>query len=257
MQVIDGGLQFSINFCKLNAKTKKYCYPLPRKQEATEHLVGTGYLYCLGLKAGVWQIAIDKALKWYTASTVGNIGFFEHKYMPFGLCNAPAPFQRLMKNCLSKLSMTYCLIYLDDVIFILKTDKEHLHLLHIVFHCSREHHLKLKLTKCEFFKSEINYLAHHISKEGIWPNKENLKAVVEFTPSQNYTEIWNFLDLVGHYRWFKRVCSHCAIPAWSSFWERSQQKEWASDAHEKCIKWFWDSQENVPTGPCVGFHWFQ
>ena len=121
-------------------------------------------------------------MKQYTAFTMENLGFFECKHMLFGLCNALTMFQRLMQNCLGELNMTYCLIYLDDIIVFLKTEKDHLHHLHVVFKCFKEHHLKLKLSKCELFKSEINYLAHHVSKEGIQPSKENLKDVVEFTP---------------------------------------------------------------------------
>ena len=120
---------------------------------------------------------------------MGNLGFFECECMPFGLYNAPAMFQRLIQNCLGELNMTYSLIYFDDTIAFLKTEEEDLHCLHIVLECFREHHLKLKLTKYEFFKSEINYLAHHVSNKGIQPSKENLKPVAEFTPPQTYTEI--------------------------------------------------------------------
>ena len=101
--------------------------------------------------------------------------------MPFGLCNAPAPFQRLMQNCLGELNLMYCLIYLDDVIVFSKIKEEHLKHLCIVFDHFWEHNLKLKPTKIKFFWDEINYLAHHVSKEGMWPSKENLKAVAEFT----------------------------------------------------------------------------
>ena len=125
---------------------------------------------------------MNEALKQYTAFTVGNLGFFECECMLFGLYNTLATFQRLMQNSLGKLNMMYCLIYLHDVIVFLKTEEEHLHHLCIVFECFREHCLKLKPTKCEFFKSKINYLVHHVSKEGIQPSKENLKTVAEFTP---------------------------------------------------------------------------
>ena len=81
-----------------------------------------------------------------------------------------------------------------------------------MFECFREHNLKLKLTKCEFFKSKINYLAHHVSKEGIWPSKGNLKAVMEFAPSWTYTEIPPFLGLVEHYRQFIKGFAHIAQP---------------------------------------------
>ena len=83
-----------------------------------------------------------------------------------------------------------------------KTEEEHLHCLCIVFECFREHSLKLKPTKCEFFKNEINYLAHHISKEGVQPSKENLKAVARFILPQTFTKIWAFLGSVGHYQPF-------------------------------------------------------
>ena len=85
--------------------------------------------------------------------------------------------------------MTYCLIYMDDITVFSKKEEDHLHCLYVVFEHFGEHLLKLKPTKCEFFKSEINYLIHHVSKEGVRPSKENLKAVAEFTPPQTYTEI--------------------------------------------------------------------
>ena len=124
---------------------------------------------------------MDKASKQYTTFTMDNLGFFGCKHMPFGLCNAPARFQRLMWNCLGELSLRYCLIYLDDVIVFLKMEEKHVQYLCVVFDYFWDHNLKLKPTKCKFFQNEINYLAHHVSKEGVRPSKENLKAVAEFT----------------------------------------------------------------------------
>ena len=91
----DRGLQFCLNFCKLNVRTKKDSYLLPQIQEAIKSLVGTGYFSCLDLKAGFWQIAIDDAAKQYSAFTMGNLGFFECKHILYGLCNAPAMFQKM------------------------------------------------------------------------------------------------------------------------------------------------------------------
>ena len=80
---------------------EKDSYPLPRIQEALESLVGARHFSCLDLKLGFWQIKMEEASKQYTAFTVGNLGFFECDCMPFGLCNAPAMFQRLMQNRLA------------------------------------------------------------------------------------------------------------------------------------------------------------
>ena len=123
----DGGLQFCINFRCLNAHVRKDSYPLPRIQEALESLVDAGHFSCLDLKSRFWQIKMDEVLKQYTTFTVGNLGFFKCDRMPFGLCNVPATFQRLMQNCMGELNFIYCLIYLDDLIVLSQTAEEHLH----------------------------------------------------------------------------------------------------------------------------------
>ena len=115
----DGSVQFCIDFCHLSTCRKKHSYPLPRIQEALESLVGAGHFSCLYLKLGFWQIKMEEVLEQYTAFTVGNLGGFKCDCMPFGLCNAPAMFQRLMQNCLGKLNLIYCLIYLDHLIMFL------------------------------------------------------------------------------------------------------------------------------------------
>ena len=132
---------------------KRTLNPLPQIQEVMESLVGTGYFSSLDLKAGFWQIMLHEVSKQYTTFTLGNIGFFECKCMLFELCNALATFQRLMQNFLGELNLIYCLIYQDDVIIFSKTEEEHLHCLHVLFECFREHNLKFKPIKCEFFKN--------------------------------------------------------------------------------------------------------
>ena len=95
--------------------------------QESRSLVGAGHFSCLDLKSGFWQIKIEEASKQYTAFTISSLGFFECDCMPIGLCNAPATFQRLMQNCLSKLNLIYCLIYLDDVVIFSQMAEEHLH----------------------------------------------------------------------------------------------------------------------------------
>ena len=198
----DSGLHFCIDFWCLNAHTKKDSYPLPRIQEALESLVGAGHFSCLDLKSGFWQIKMDESSKQYTAFTIVNLGFFKCNCMPFGLCNVPTTFQWLMQNCLGELNLIYCLIYLDDIGIFLHTAEEHLHHLHVVFDQFREHNLKLKLLKCNFFREEITYLAHQVSKDGVQPSNLNLKAISECAPPKTYTEVCAFLGLVRHYRRF-------------------------------------------------------
>ena len=101
---------------------------------------------------------------------------------------------------MGELNLIYCLIYLDDLIVFLQMAEEHLHQLCVVFDQLREYNLKLKPLKCNLFKEEINYLAHQVSKRGVWPSNTNLKAITKCALPQTYTEIRAFLGLVGHYK---------------------------------------------------------
>ena len=129
----DGGLRFCIDFRRLNSRTKKDAYPLPRMQETMESMVGTQFFSTMDLKSGFWQVKMAKDSQQYTAFTVGSMGVYEFLRMPYGLCNALATFQRLMQNCLRELNLTYAPIYLDDVIVFSRTEEEHLHCLRVVF----------------------------------------------------------------------------------------------------------------------------
>ena len=151
---------------------------------------------------------MEEASKQYTAFTAGNLGFFECDHMPFGMCNVPATFQRLMQNCLSDLNLIYCLIYLDNMIIFSWMEEEHLHRLHVVFDWFREYNLKLKLSECSLFKEEINYLAHWVSKDSVQPSNSNLRAIAKCVLPQTYMEIPAFLGLVGHYQQFIKGFAH-------------------------------------------------
>ena len=128
----DGSLHFCVDFHWLNAHSKKDSYPLPRIQEVLKSMVGTNHFSTMDFKSGFWQVHMAPGSQQYTAFTVGNLGFYEFTCMPFGLCNAPGTFQHLMQNTLGELNLTYCVIYLNDVIVFGQTEEEHLERLCIV-----------------------------------------------------------------------------------------------------------------------------
>ena len=152
-------------------RTPIHCWESKRDLKV---LVSAGHFFCLDLKSGFWQIKMDMLLKQYTAFTVSNLGFFKCDCMPFGLCSVPATFLRLMQNCLRELNLAYCIIYLDDIIVFLQMAEEHLHHLCVVFDQFREHNLKFKPSKCNFFQNKITYLAHWFLKDRACPSKSNL-----------------------------------------------------------------------------------
>ena len=202
VRIKDGGLHFCIDFQQFNDWMKKDSYPLSQIQETLESLAGARHFLGLDFRSGFWQVPMEEASKLFTTFTVGNLGFFECERMPFGLCNAPATFQCLMQNCLGELNLLYCLIYLDDVIVFSRMEEEHLQRLRVVFDCFRRHNLKLKPGKCEFFRTEIDYLAHRVTPEGMKPCQWNLTAVAGYPMPSTYMEIHGFLGLVGHYQQF-------------------------------------------------------
>ena len=152
----------------------------------------------MDLLSGFWQTAIEESSKQYTAFTVGTLGFFQCEHMPFGLCNAPATSQQLMMNCLGELNYLTCLVYLDDVVIYLSMPEEHVERLCAVLECFRLHRLKLKPSKCEFFKEKIEYLWHSVSLKGVWPSRDNLKAIAKYPEPMMYTTFKGFIGLVGH-----------------------------------------------------------
>ena len=123
---------------------------------------------------------MEEEAKPLTAFTVGPLGFGECECMPFGLTNAPATFQRLMESCLGELHLNWCSIYLDDIIVFSRTPEEDIHRLRAVFEKLKAAGLKLKPSKCDFFKKEIKYLGHVVSEQGVSTDPDKIKAVTEW-----------------------------------------------------------------------------
>ena len=254
----DGGLQFCIDFRWLNSRTKKDAYPLPRMQETMESMVGARFFSTMDLKSGFWQVKMAKDSQQYTAFTVGSMGVYEFLRMLYGLCNAPATFQRLMQNCLGELNLTYTLIYLDNVIVFSRTEEEHLHCLRVVFARFLEHGLKLTPSKCHFLQDKIMFLGHEISAEGMKPGMANLKAIAEMAPPKTYTEIQHLTGMTGFFRRFIKGYSKIAKLLNNLLeGEASKLKAEEVELPPDALKAFEKLKIEVYDGTRIGFHRFQ
>ena len=208
----DGRLRFCIDLRKLNNRTVKDAYSLPRIESILDSLGGAQIFSTLDLKAGYWQVEMAEECKAYTAFTCGPLGFYEYDTMPFGATNAPATFQRLMHDCLGELNMNWCIVYLDDIIIFSDTKEEHLKRLEAVFQKLCAAGLKLKPSKCFFFREEIEYLGHVVSGKGISTNPKKIEAVSKWPTPKTVYDVRSFLGFVGYYRRFIKNFSRITKP---------------------------------------------
>ena len=208
----DGSIRFCVDFRKLNSKTVKDAYAIPRIEDSLHLLAGSKYFSKLDLRCGYWQVEIDEEDKAKTAFQVGSLGFFEFHCMPFGLCNAPATFQRLMERCMGDMNLRECLIYLDDVIIFSSSFEEHIERLEAVFSRLQEHNLKLKASKCEFLKSRVAYLGHIVSESGIETDQTKIEAIKIWPVPKSIKDVRSFLGFTGYYRRFIKNFASIARP---------------------------------------------
>lgn len=207
----NGQLRFCIDYRRLNAVTKKDVYPLPRIDDILDHLGKAKYFTSLDLASGHWQVKLAEESHQKSAFTT-HCGLFEFIRMPFGLCNAPATFQRLMQVVLAGLDWNSCFVYLDDILIASKTFDEHMKHLREVFNRLRKATLRLKPKKCHILRSEVQYLGHVVSSKGIRPDPAKVEKVTSYTIPTNVSEVHRFLGLASYYRRFIPNFSKVASP---------------------------------------------
>ena len=174
-------------------------HPLPEIDEMYVKLKGAKIFSTIDLRSGYHHIALSKSSRAKTAFVM-PFGKYEFLMVLFGLAQAPAYFQLLMNKVLNGLK--FAMMYLDDIIIFSKNELQHLELLETVFSHLKEAGLKMKWSKCDFFKSEIHYLGHLIFTEGISPLPNKLDCIQHMPVPRNVKEIKQFLGLTGYYRKF-------------------------------------------------------
>lgn len=196
-----GDYRMVVDYRRLNAKLVKEKYPLPLIDDQIDRLGGNKYFITLDMASGFYQIPMAKDSVDKTAFITPE-GHFEFLRMPFGLANSPAVFQRLVNNVLGDLRNEIAYPYIDDIIIPARTVEEGLGRLEKVLEVFRKNNLTLKLSKCEFFKTNIDYLGREISKEGVRPGTKKVDALVRMASPQNVKQVRQFLGLAGYFRKF-------------------------------------------------------
>lgn len=190
-----------IDYRRLNNKTIQDRFPIPNIEDLLDKLGKSQYFSTLDLASGFHQIKMHKDSIEKTAFSTDN-GHYEFLRMPFGLKNAPATFQRMINEVLKDYINKICLVYMDDVIVFSTTLDEHILNLKQIFKKFQEYNLKVQLDKCEFLKTETEFLGHIITREGIRPNSKKIDAILKIPLPKTHKQIKSFLGMVGFYRKF-------------------------------------------------------
>ena len=224
----DGTIRWCVDYRKLNAITRKDMYPLPLPQAIYDKMGNSQIFSTIDLNKGYWQFAIKESDKCKTAF-IDDEGLYEFNVLPFGLTGAPAIFQRGMDFIL--MDVAHAMVYIDDIIIFSKDFDEHLKDIESVFIKLKLANLKIRASKCDWAKSEVTYIGHVISKDGLKPNPARVIKVKDFPTPRNVDEVRSFLGLANYYRKCIQNFSHMAHPINTLLkknmvfqWNQSQQE---------------------------------
>ena len=197
----DGNTRFCVDYRRLNARTMKDAFPLPRIDDSLNSLSGQAWFSTLDLASRYWQVKLSENARPKTAFAT-HTGLFQLAVMPFGLCNAPATFERLMSQVMRGLHWKRCLVYIDDILVFDNDLEAALHNLELVLDRVAEYGLQLKSTKCNLFRTSVPFLGHIVGRAGLECDPSKLSAVANWIPPTTTKGVREFLGFAGYYRRF-------------------------------------------------------
>ena len=196
----------------VNGVAKLDTYPLPRIEDLFSSLSGGKYFSKLDLAQAYLQLPLDEASRKYVTINTQK-GLYQYTRLPFGVASAPSIFQRTMDNLLQGIA-NVC-VYLDDILISGATETDHLHNLQEVLSRLEQAGMHLKKDKCAFLLSQVEYLGHQISQEGLHPTKEKVRAIVDAPAPCNVTQLKSFLGMLNYYSKFLPNLSTMIAPLYS------------------------------------------
>lgn len=240
----NGGLRFCVDYRALNDATVKDKFPIPRVDDLLDRLHGSTVFSKLDLAQGYHQVRIAPEDVYKTAFTT-PFGHYEFRVMPFGLCNAPATFQRLMNSTLRMHLGKFCMVYLDDIIVYSRSAKQHERHLDCVLEALADAGFKTQKSKCEFGLQEIEFLGHVVSAHGIKMDSGKLQAMQDWPVPASVKDVRGFLGLLNYYRRFIDHFAEKALPLTELTKETERSFQW-TDVEQKAFELLKSSMQTAP-----------
>ena len=237
-----GAPQMCLDYHQLNAVTKDVAYPIPHTQDCLDAVAEATLFSTMDITAAYHQIPVAKEDIAKTAF-ITKYGLYEFKTMPFGLKTALQTYLRLMELALSGLQWTACLIYLNDVIVYGKTFDEHLQRLSMVLQGFCQAGLKLKPSKCHFFETQVTFLGHVLTPDGVPPDPDNIEKITTWPVPTCVTDVQAKLGMANYYQRFIKDYSKKMQPLIQLI-KKDKSFEWTAE----CQKSF-DQLKEALTGP--------
>nr|AAQ56440.1 putative polyprotein [Oryza sativa Japonica Group]AAQ56491.1 putative polyprotein [Oryza sativa Japonica Group] len=219
-----------VDYHALNEVTIKNKYPLPRIDDLFDQLKGAKVFSKIDLRSGYHQLRIREEDIPKTAFTT-RYGLFECTVMSFGLTNAPAFFMNLMNKVFMEFLDKFVVVFIDDILIYSKSEEEHEQHLRLVLEKLKEHQLYAKFSKCDFWLSEVKFLGHVITAQGVAVDPSNVESVTKWTPPKTVSQIRSFLGLAGYYRRFIENFSKIARPM-TQLLKKDEKFKWSVECNQ-------------------------
>jgi len=241
----DGSSRLCVDYRQLNKLTIKNKYPLPRIDDLLDQLRGAGVFSKIDLRSGYHQILVKLEDVQKTAFR-SRYGHYEYVVMPFAVTNAPTVFVDYMNRIFRPYLDKFVVVFIDDILIYSRNKEEHAGHLRIVLEMLREHQLYGKLSKCEFWLDEVQFLGHVISSHGIVVDPSKVETVLKWERPRIVTEVRSFLGLAGYYRRFVEGFSKMVSPL-TQLTRKDQPFSWT----DKCKECFEEMKKRLTTTPII------
>ena len=222
-------IRFVSDFRRLNKEIVRHPFPLPSIQDTLRRLEGFTYCTALDLNMGYWTVPLSHDSQ-RLCTIILPWGIYCYLVLPMGLCTAPDVFQGRMSTIFGDLP--FVIIYLDDILVITKGSfHDHLNALQQVMERLRKNNLQVHADKSSFCSLETEYLGFKLTQQGIFPQDNKVRAILDIAPPKTVRQVRSFLGAINHYKQMIQHRSHLSAPL-TELTKKGHKFKWTTECQD-------------------------